>query len=83
MPLTITAVTIPVTPPAGADERPIVGGVMYPPPRFDIWKKLKPPLVTIPVKAAAVDAEPTRVNVCVGPNIVGVPSSLIPSDLSS
>ena len=33
-----TAVAIPVVPPEGADDKPIVGGVMYPPPLFDIVK---------------------------------------------
>ena len=54
---------IPVTPPEGADENPIVGLWRYPPPLSVICTNLIPPVDIILVSAAAVDPVPTRVNV--------------------
>ena len=62
----MVAIPTAVTPPAGADVRPTVGTLLYPPPLFDIVNSLTPPS-KIALVAVAVTPAPTRVRVCVGP----------------
>ena len=61
IPPIIVTDAVAVFPPTGADEMPIVGALVYPPPRFVTVMNLIPPF-TMVVIAVAVTPSPTIVS---------------------